>query len=192
MMDINNMSRIYLGIQGENGARGIEIDCNAWKQMFPDCSVSIWHKRNGDASPSATGATYDAEKKTVTWIPTSTDTYVAGEGVAEIRLTDDSVIKKSRAIVTGVSPSVTLAGTTLGSDWASYINAVDGIRSDAEDAQEDAEAAAEDAEAWAVGQRGGMDVDEDDPTYHNNAKYYAEEAKDALEQITALIAGLDQ
>lgn len=29
------------------------------------------------------------------------------------------------------------------------------------------------AEAWAVGQRAGEDVDEEDDTYHNNAKYYA-------------------
>ena len=33
---------------------------------------------------------------------------------------------------------------------------------------------AEDAEAWAVGQRGGVDVPDTDPTWHNNAKYYAE------------------
>ena len=32
------------------------------------------------------------------------------------------------------------------------------------------------AEAWAVGQRGGVDVDETDVTYHNNSKYYAEKA----------------
>lgn len=31
-----------------------------------------------------------------------------------------------------------------------------------------------DSEAWAVGQRNGADVAEDDPTWHNNAKYYAE------------------
>lgn len=31
-----------------------------------------------------------------------------------------------------------------------------------------------DAEAWAVGQRGGVDVGEDDPAYQNNAKYYAQ------------------
>lgn len=29
------------------------------------------------------------------------------------------------------------------------------------------------AEAWAVGQRGGVDVESGDPTYHNNSKYYA-------------------
>ena len=32
------------------------------------------------------------------------------------------------------------------------------------------------AEAWAVGQRDGVDVDPDDPTYLNNAKHYALDA----------------
>ncbi len=41
---------------------------------------------------------------------------------------------------------------------------------------EAAEDSAEDAEAWAVGERGGTPVDENDPAYHNNAKYYAEQA----------------
>lgn len=35
------------------------------------------------------------------------------------------------------------------------------------------------AEAWAVGQRAGIDVDEEDDTYHNNAKYYAGIAESA-------------
>ena len=35
------------------------------------------------------------------------------------------------------------------------------------------------AEAWAVGQRGGVDVDENDQTYHNNSKYYAERCQHA-------------
>lgn len=32
------------------------------------------------------------------------------------------------------------------------------------------------SEAWAVGERNGIDVSNIDPTYHNNAKYYAEQA----------------
>ncbi len=32
------------------------------------------------------------------------------------------------------------------------------------------------AEAWAVGERGGVPVDENDQTYHNNSKWYAEKA----------------
>lgn len=31
-----------------------------------------------------------------------------------------------------------------------------------------------DAEAWARGTRNGQDVTNGDPTFHNNAKYYAE------------------
>lgn len=33
----------------------------------------------------------------------------------------------------------------------------------------------EDAEAWAVGTRSGEPVDDTDPTYHNNSKYYSEQ-----------------
>ena len=51
----------------------------------------------------------------------------------------------------------------------------------------DSEVSARDAEAWAVGKRGGVDVSEDDPTYHNNSKYYSEfaesEAQEAIDTI---------
>ena len=39
------------------------------------------------------------------------------------------------------------------------------------------------AEAWAVGERDGVPVTEDDDTYHNNAKYYATQA--ALSEASA-------
>ena len=42
-----------------------------------------------------------------------------------------------------------------------------------------ADGSAKDAEAWAVGKRGGTDVGDTDPTYHNNAKYWAEIAEQA-------------
>ena len=41
---------------------------------------------------------------------------------------------------------------------------------------------AADAEAWAVGQRSGEDVEDQDPTYHNNSKYYAGMAEAAAEE----------
>lgn len=47
----------------------------------------------------------------------------------------------------------------------------------AETAKGAAEDSAEDAEAWAVGQRNGVDVPSTDPAYHNNAKYYKDQAK---------------
>lgn len=47
----------------------------------------------------------------------------------------------------------------------------------AETAKGAAEDSAEDAEAWAVGRRNGVDVPSTDPAYHNNAKYYKDQAQ---------------
>lgn len=52
----------------------------------------------------------------------------------------------------------------------------------------DAADSAEDSEAWAVGQRGGVDVDPTDPTYHNNAKYWKDQAQAA---VSSTFAGLE-
>ena len=67
------------------------------------------------------------------------------------------------------------------------VNAVDGFAAGAQQALDSvneaggnwkslAEKQAGNSEAWAVGQRGGVDVPTTDPAYHNNAKYYAEQA----------------
>ena len=42
---------------------------------------------------------------------------------------------------------------------------------------------AEDAEAFAKGTRNGTAVDSTDPAYHNNSKYYADQAADVMENI---------
>lgn len=159
MLKINETTRIYLGVQGENLQMTISIDVNTWLKEFPNGSISIWHKRNGDSSPSATGATLDREKGILSWSPTSTDTYVAGEGEAEVRLTEGNVKKKTKAIITGVSPSVTGAGGLTGSGWQDYINIVESYKNAASEAQtaaetaqglaEDAQDAAEDAQEAA-------------------------------------------
>ena len=44
-----------------------------------------------------------------------------------------------------------------------------------EESANNAVQAKDDAEAWAVGERNGVPVDENDPSYHNNAKWYAEQ-----------------
>lgn len=55
----------------------------------------------------------------------------------------------------------------------------------AENAETGAEDSAEDAEAWAVGERNGVPVDPSDPTYHNNSKYWSQQANPTtLEGLT--------
>lgn len=47
------------------------------------------------------------------------------------------------------------------------------------------------AEAWAVGTRHGTPVSSEDPTYHNNSKYYAEEAAAQVAEINNASAKID-
>lgn len=43
-----------------------------------------------------------------------------------------------------------------------------------------------DSEAWAKGTRGGIAVSSDDPTYHNNSKYYADQGATLQQEVTDL------
>lgn len=45
------------------------------------------------------------------------------------------------------------------------------------------------AEAWAVGERHGVPVSSSDQTYHNNSKYYAEQASDSEDDAEAWATG---
>ena len=111
MLKINEITRLDLGIQGENAARTIEIDMSAWADAHPNGTIAVYHKRNGDASAAeTTGAAYDSETKVLTWTPNGTDTYYSGEGTAEVQLTESGVVKKSREVKTYVRPSMVLNG----------------------------------------------------------------------------------
>lgn len=58
-------------------------------------------------------------------------------------------------------------------DTRGYAESAEADAQTASDAATDASNDELDAEAWAVGQRNGQDVPPSDPTYHNNAKYWA-------------------
>lgn len=64
---------------------------------------------------------------------------------------------------------------------AAYSASRASVSKDAAKASEtDAHNSAYDSEAWAVGTRGGQPVQSSDPTYHNNARYYAALGSDIL------------
>lgn len=60
---------------------------------------------------------------------------------------------------------------------ASSATDANSAKNQAQSAASSAAADAEDAEAWAVGERNGQPVSSSDPTYHNNAKYYKDQAQ---------------
>lgn len=73
------------------------------------------------------------------------------------------------------SLAVTAKNAALGAQTAA-----EAAKTAAETAAGNAETSALDAEAWAVGQRGGVDVGSSDPAYHNNAKYYKDQAAEIV------------
>jgi len=180
MLKINELTGIFLGVRGENLARTIEIDMSPWMPGHPSGNVSIWHKRPGAASKEATGATYDTQTMVLTWMPTSLDTYNVGDGLAEIRLTDNGMIKKTKDVPTVILKShIGSSGETLESSWQAYMNDMDAKK-------QAAVLMRLRAEAWAVGQMDGEDVPEGDETYENSAKYWALWAAGAKQaEITA-------
>lgn len=74
------------------------------------------------------------------------------------------------------SESATAAGQAASSADVSKSAAADSAE-DAAQSEAAAEDNAEDAEAWAVGKRNGVAVPSTDPTYNNNAEYWAGQAK---------------
>ena len=101
---------------------------------------------------------------------------------------DDIAKAVSAAIKAEEAKTGAVAAKTAAEGYATEANeakvAAENAKTDAQTAKTAAEAAksaaedsAEDAEAWAVGQRNGVDVPSTDPAYHNNAKYYKDQAK---------------
>ena len=182
MLSVTDVRQFYLGVQGENEEQTITVDVRPWLASYPNGVVSIWHKRNGESVPTQTGATFDPEEGTITWVPTYTDTYVAGEGEAEVRLYDNGVIKKTRKVKTGVAPSVTgAAGVTLESGWQGYINYIDSQAQAAISAKEDAEDAKEDAQAAQTAAETAQGLAEDAQLGAENAQTAAETAQGKAE-----------
>lgn len=181
MLLINKLTGLDLGIRGENEARGIQIDCTEWKELYENGAVSLYHKRAGDADASVTGASYDQETGVLTWIPTGTDTFYAGEGVAQIRLTEGAIIKKALLVPTYVHASVVNEnGNIIGSDWQSYIDEVERLKNEMTSTVVEAAVAGEEASKYARGKDlDGNDVEEGEAGYQDNAKYYKELAETA-------------
>ena len=57
--------------------------------------------------------------------------------------------------------------------------------SNAATSETNADLSSEDSEAWSVGQRNGVDVPPSDPTYHNNAKYWADIASGGVSGVSS-------
>ena len=125
---------------------------SAWAQIYPNATAVILHKRNGDQAKELTGATYDSATHVLSWTTSSYDTFYDGFGVAEVRMVESDVVKKTKdAITTVTASSITNgSGNITESNYQAFLNAVIGNKTDAQAAQTAAEAAQEAAEDAAA------------------------------------------
>ena len=104
--------------------------------------------------------------------------------ITEYEFTDTSTIDFSIAQDGSISAIVKDGSITEAKLEPNYLANIRIEVGKAEAAATAAEGSAEDSEAWAVGQRNGTDVPSTDETYHNNAKYYAEQAAQGAGVLT--------
>lgn len=110
----------------------------------------------------------------ITFTTTNEMTDEAGRIPVEISITKDNLILGSKNIYLDVEESPHKTGTYDGS-LPEIIPEIT-ILVERVEAAVAKEEVLHEAEAWAVGERNGVPVGSDDDTYHNNSKYYKEQA----------------
>ena len=83
---------------------------------------------------------------------------------------------KDLGMVTAYAYAVSEGYTGTEEEFAELMASYATVAEQAEASATAADGSAKDSEAYAVGKRGGTDVGSSDPAYHNNAKYYANQA----------------
>lgn len=145
MYEIDKVSYLRIGQQGENQAVTIELDMTSWADEHPDASFAILFKPYNEDQPSPVYTTYD--EPILTWVVGSSVTQNVGVGYTEIRaFSAGGLIKKSKVIPTSVESSVSGGSSVTPPAYADWVNNVLGYKVAAETAQEAAEAAQEAAE----------------------------------------------
>lgn len=195
MYDIERLPNVItIGRVGEDNFRTEQFDMTSWMEEMPNGVPSIVAIRPGETDADAYIASTTFSNNILTWVVTESDTSAVGTGTIQIWLeqeADGVVERRGKSAMVAVRIYETIGTTdSIPAAQVPWLEQMTALRTEtvnaktaAENAQAGAEAAesatdgkAEEAEAWAVGQRGGVDVGESDPTYHNNSKYYSQQS----------------
>lgn len=128
--DVTKGGYILLGRCGENLARTVEIDVSEYLVEYPGAVVTLLHRRHGESGIYPVAA--ELRDGCLVWQPTSADTAIVGYGEAEVRVTVNEVLAKSKILYTVVDKSLTGQETDApepGMDWVNKItNAIDNVK----------------------------------------------------------------
>lgn len=120
--DVTKGGCILLGRCGENLARTVEIDVSEYLVEYPGAVVTLLHRRHGESGIYPVAA--ELRDGCLVWQPTSADTAIVGEGEAEVRVTVDGVLAKSKILSTMVDKSLTGQETDVPEASKGWVDAV--------------------------------------------------------------------
>lgn len=141
MYDIKRLPLIYLGRQGENLARTVEIDVGAMLEAYPGASIGLVFQRAGETELYIGATTLDGT--VLSWPISAAVTANAGRGKIEVRAMLGDVLAKSVTAPTQVDVSLSGAGSTPPDpekDW------IDDVLQAASEAKQSAASAADSAQ----------------------------------------------
>lgn len=139
--DIKCLPLIYLGRQGENLARTVEIDVGAMLDAYPGASIGLVFQRAGETELYIGATTLDGTM--LSWPISAAVTANAGRGKIEVRAMLGDVLAKSVTAPTQVDVSLSGAGSTPPDpeeDW------IDDVLQAASEAKQSAASAADSAQ----------------------------------------------
>ena len=197
-VDCSTRKPIFIGVQEENESNFIQFDITPWVEKHGAGVATANAKAPNSTEPYPVIVQRDGN--IVTWKPKTADVAIEGVGAFQLIYTVGEVVARTQIWTTNIGPSLIGSGDPP-DPISDYIDDMREIAASAIQAAQDAEQAADDAhdeviaaqdevknaEAWAVGQRGGVDVPSTDPTYHNNAKYYAGQAQGVVDNTLAAL-----
>lgn len=120
--DVTKGGYILLGRCGENLARTVEIDVSEYLAEYPGAVVTLLHRRHGESGIYPVAA--ELRDGCLVWQPTSADTAIVGDGEAEVRVTVDGVLAKSKILSTMVDKSLTGQETDVPEASKGWVDAV--------------------------------------------------------------------
>jgi hypothetical protein len=95
---------IYLGVQGENDAEGVEFDISTWIEEYGAGLAYMYIRRQGDEATYF--KTLPIVEGVAKWLFDAADTARSGEGQAQLLYVVDEVVKKTEVFITTTDRSM--------------------------------------------------------------------------------------
>ena len=202
---IDAESTIELHAQVEMGSTASEYNAEAWAvgerggvpvnetdQTYHN-NAKYYAEQAADADESAAAAAASATEAAGSATAAAGSASNAADSATDAAASEGNAAGSATAAAGSATAAAGSASAAAGSATAAATSAENAALSatEAEDSAEGAADSAEDAEAWAVGERGGVPVSSTDQTYHNNSKYYAEQAADDVLEVNNASAKID-